>query len=120
VNPRREAFDPVDDVAATNRLEAVERVLRPWQLDIDDASSGHRAERLDEMPRVLDEEERIVVAVHDEERPRIGPHMKQRRSLFPYAPVLPGRALDDLVDKVRSAIEPATPPFSVAVAKSWV
>jgi len=67
------------------------------------------------MTQKLDEEERIVVAVHDEERRRIGPHMKLRRSLFSYAPVLPGRALDDLVDKVRSAIEPATPPFSVAV-----
>jgi hypothetical protein len=67
---RGEYFDCIDDGVEAPRAEQIEPVLRAGQLCVDDRAARRGAKVIDEASRVLDEDERVLVAVRDKARRR--------------------------------------------------
>ena len=61
-----------DHAPGAGGAEHVEGVLGAPQLDVDDLGLRRGPELLGEQPGVLDRGERVLVAVHDEERRGVG------------------------------------------------
>ena len=85
------------DEQAPQRGEDVERVLRAGDLCVGDRRPRRRAQHVDELARFLDPEQRVVGAVNDEERRRVGPDTRDRAGVVPQCRVLLARDLHDSV-----------------------
>jgi hypothetical protein len=109
----RKRFDAVDDERRAQRREDLERVLRARHLGVDDGDAG-AGEGLDEAPRLGDGNERVAVAVDDEEGRGARGDAAHRRGAMERV----GRSAKRcLITGARGAQEPGVPVVPVAVGE---